>query len=1278
MNKNKRILSAITLLLFTVFLFAIAGTNWELTFSKQHQNTKDHLLVAVLDTGYSGDSNRVILESYNALDGSSDISDTNGHGTDMINIIHDHTPKQVTILPVKIADYNGNSTIDAAYQGILYAMEMKADIIHMSLNMTNLDSNSKLIELIKDASASGIDIVVSAGNNGKNTADVFPANIDEVIVVSATDQNGDLIKYSNYGSTIDFASYGYYLDKRGTSYAAARVTAMLADEYICGGNLESLRKKAIDKGPKGKDDYYGYGLLNAADVVAKDIQSQTYISRSSNDLGPRILDLDWKNTDGELLNQYFIETHRAYVGMYLSSMDDEELDALRKKASVLNTNVLVQDFELQEGSSSYKETSSYEENFITNALATYRTYEEELSVSAEFLMLKNYGYFAISSHDRNDIYHFQIGGFSYKVANKDSEWFQMFDPAKLTVTRTIVKQTTGFGAVYVSGLSTYLCTVASFAEEYTNTATGNVVKNNNFFAIDAEAEDGSLIYGLAVKIDGYSNYRKGYHTTETDIVQLPYNYTHTYSQYSYADYPEPLQYVFSYYIPETNDVGFSTVPQRVSVQPKNFKNLMPVTMKIWYDGVYKDGMDYRNVNESLSLTDKLNSYLKSWKVKTVTGVNIYSDETSLTDTGLTINFNLGSSMGIQWNNGETSTVATLSDIPEYNFPLVINTYQIKYNGNGATSGTMANTSMTYDVAKNLSQNTFSRTGYIFKGWSTTANGTVVYEDKQSVINLTEYHDVTVNLYAVWEPISYTIRFHGNGSTSGSMSDMSMTYDVAKKLDKNNYVKTGYIFSGWATTSSGSASYSDEQSVKNLSSTKGAVVHLYAVWSPLTYTIRYHGNGSTSGSMTDSVMTYDKAENLKLNEYEKTGYLFQGWAISSTGPVAYSDGQSVINLTTIPGDVINLYAVWNPISYVIRFHGNGSTSGSMSDITATYDSLVTLPANTYLKTGYTFHSWNTDSSGTGTSYSDGQTVQNLTATHNAIVHLYCIWSANPYTIVFHPNGGTGTMNSIQTTYDSPVTLPNSTFTKSTDFGPSVFTGWHTDSTSLSPCYLANSVVSNLTAEYNGVVTLYAIWDDCPWIIAEDLYYTLKEAKDGFITYIELMSHATAADREDGDPILPVYDPSKGTNFVIIDYQESDFTQLNHSGSVTETFKVTDSIGNTYSKLITVHIVDTTASLHLPNATTRFINEYYYRLPYSQGGLSDSSLWLTDDAYKAVIEACFYNLRNNLPAETYYLNYETILEIKDYIDTNGYGNSINSNALRIFYDLFLLPNKLSQED
>lgn len=121
----------------------------------------------------------------------------------------------------------------------------------------------------------------------------------------------------------------------------------------------------------------------------------------------------------------------------------------------------------------------------------------------------------------------------------------MFNPQKLTVTRTIVKQTTDFGAVYVAGLSTFTSGVSNFAVQYTNANTGAVTFSDNLFSIDAEADNGIVSYGLAVTLGGYSNYKEGYHTTETDIIQIPYNYTHTYSQYSYAAYPEPLQYVFS-------------------------------------------------------------------------------------------------------------------------------------------------------------------------------------------------------------------------------------------------------------------------------------------------------------------------------------------------------------------------------------------------------------------------------------------------------------------------------------------------------------------------------------------------------------------------------------------------------------------------------------------------------------------------------------------------------------------------------------------------------------
>lgn len=78
-----------------------------------------------------------------------------------------------------------------------------------------------------------------------------------------------------------------------------------------------------------------------------------------------------------------------------------------------------------------------------------------------------------------------------------------------------------------------------------------------------------------------------------------------------------------------------------------------------------------------------------------------------------------------------------------------NTYLVKYNANGG-SGTMSSSTHTYDTAKALTTNAFTRSKYLFKGWATTASGGVVYTNGQSVKNLTTTKNGTVNLYAVWE------------------------------------------------------------------------------------------------------------------------------------------------------------------------------------------------------------------------------------------------------------------------------------------------------------------------------------------------------------------------------------------------------------------------------------------------------------------------------------------------------------------------------------------------
>ena len=77
-----------------------------------------------------------------------------------------------------------------------------------------------------------------------------------------------------------------------------------------------------------------------------------------------------------------------------------------------------------------------------------------------------------------------------------------------------------------------------------------------------------------------------------------------------------------------------------------------------------------------------------------------------------------------------------------------NAYTVKYSANGG-SGEMSDQSFTYDTAQNLKPNAFVNGESDFIGWATVANGSKVYDDKQSVKNLTTKPGGTVFLYAIW-------------------------------------------------------------------------------------------------------------------------------------------------------------------------------------------------------------------------------------------------------------------------------------------------------------------------------------------------------------------------------------------------------------------------------------------------------------------------------------------------------------------------------------------------
>ena len=247
--------------------------------------------------------------------------------------------------------------------------------------------------------------------------------------------------------------------------------------------------------------------------------------------------------------------------------------------------------------------------------------------------------------------------------------------------------------------------------------------------------------------------------------------------------------------------------------------------------------------------------------------------------------------------------------------------------------------------------------------------------------------------------------------------------------------------------------------------------------------------------------------------------------------------------------------------------------------------------------------------------------------------------------------------------------------------SVFMGWSLEDgkDTFIPQWKAGDIVRNLVAEDGGEITLYAVWDDCPWIQAQDLYYTLEQAQSGFITEEEILSHATATDREDGSPILPgtnpaPSDPEVFTSFTIPDYQESEFTNLQHDFATSENLTVVDHTGNTYVKQIMVYVVDTTPVVEKPEGKTRFISEKYFKLDHDHGGLEENSIWMTDPDYHSALQKAFDNLKNDTPEDEYLIPHETILEMKQYVQDHGIGNSKEPGALTEFYNRFMAPNKV----
>ena len=197
----------------------------------------------------------------------------------------------------------------------------------------------------------------------------------------------------------------------------------------------------------------------------------------------------------------------------------------------------------------------------------------------------------------------------------------------------------------------------------------------------------------------------------------------------------------------------------------------------------------------------------------------------------------------------------------------------------------------------------------------------------------------ITLFAHWSANSYKVHFEKNdndsGSTraTGSMSDVTFTYDKSETLPANGFSRTGYAFDGWNRSADGTAdngvNYPDGGTVRNLTLIPGGTATLYAQWKPLGYMLAfdYSRPGNATGDITGAdeasrKVTFDSSIG-RLPEPRLTGWVFEGWYVDGT----IVNG-SYMGGTKLKGDDIwnytsdkTAFAKWTPVKYEVRLHSS---------------------------------------------------------------------------------------------------------------------------------------------------------------------------------------------------------------------------------------------------------------------------------------------------------------------------------------------------------------------
>jgi subtilisin family serine protease len=164
--------------------------------------------------------------------------------------------------------------------GLQQAADASARVVNMSFTGP---ADPMLHKMIASVRQKGLVLVAAAGNDGANAPADYPAAYPEVIAVTATGADDKLLSLANHGSYVAVAAPGIdifvaapngrYDFTTGTSIATAHVSGLAAllidrDPRLTPDAVQAiLMRTAKDLGPKGRDNEYGAGLVDAYEAL---------------------------------------------------------------------------------------------------------------------------------------------------------------------------------------------------------------------------------------------------------------------------------------------------------------------------------------------------------------------------------------------------------------------------------------------------------------------------------------------------------------------------------------------------------------------------------------------------------------------------------------------------------------------------------------------------------------------------------------------------------------------------------------------------------------------------------------------------------------------------------------------------------------------------------------------------------------------------------------------------------------------------------------------------